>query len=245
VIVVCAAVAGAQEKKNEKQDRPAITLTMPLAVSSGATSKLTVRGLKLDTATEVRCGNEKVGIKFHSAGKADVPGMMEAAKVGDTQVQFDLVLPDDFPPGELTLTILTSMGPIEHRLTVVAKDGIFQAKEPHNGFRDAQDITPGKLVLGAIEKAKDVDVFRIDLIAGQIVVVEIHADREGSPLDSILTLYDERRHVLATNDDRQRDNRDSRLEFEAPSSGIYYLSLIEAHDAGSALHVYRMMVRVE
>ncbi len=127
---------------------------------------------------------------------------------------------------------------------MVAKETLVEEKEPNNGFARAQPIAADKVLLGAIEKPKDVDVFRIALTAGQKLVAEVHAARQHSPLDSIVTLYDDHRHPLATNDG-QRGTRDARIEFSAPSQGTYFLSLIDAQDLGSELHVYRLALRVE
>ena len=34
-----------------------------------------------------------------------------------------------------------------------------------------------------------------------------------------------------------------KIETVLPGDGVYYLSLIDAHDTGSALHVYRLIVK--
>jgi hypothetical protein len=48
---------------------------------------------------------------------------------------------------------------------------------------------------------------------------------------------------MATNDDFTKDHRDALLEVALPADGDYYLSLIDAHDTGSNLHVYRLIVK--
>ena len=68
------------------------------------------------------------------------------------------------------------------------------------------------------------------------------AARYGSGLDAALTLYDAAGQQLASNDDRG-DNLDPRLEVTLPRAGVYYLSLIDAHDTGGPAHVYRLVVR--
>jgi hypothetical protein len=87
-----------------------------------------------------------------------------------------------------------------------------------------------------------VDVFRFDGNAGQKVICEVFAARFGSPLDSILTLYHAKGGQLASNDDE--GSTDSRLEITLPKKGVYYLSLIDAHDQGGPAHVYRLVVRL-
>lgn len=232
-----------QERKDDKKEPAAVKLTVPLAVAAG-TTKVTIRGLKLDEASEVKTGNDKAQVKLTGKGKATIPNMIGAAAVGDTQVEIELTLADEIEPGDLAMSVVTPSGTASFALPIARKDALVQAREPNDGFTKAQPIEPGKVVLGAIEKPKDVDVFRIDLAAGQKLVVEAHAARQGSPLDSILTLFDARRQIVATNDDHG-GARDARVAFSVISSGTYFLSLIDAHDLGSELHVYRLMVRID
>lgn len=234
----------AQEKKDGEKEPAAVKLSLPLAVSAGATTKVTIRGVKLDEASEVKSGNEKARLKLSGKGKATAPNMTDAAKVGDTQVEIELTLAKDVAAGDLPLTVVTPSGEVSFILPVLSNDALVDAKEPQDSFAKAQAIEPGNVVLEAIEKPKDVDVFRIELAIGQRLVAEVHAARQGSPLDSILTLYDIRRQIVAASDDHG-GVRDARIEFTPPSNGTYFLSLIDAHDLGSMLHAYRLTVRVE
>jgi hypothetical protein len=97
---------------------------------------------------------------------------------------------------------------------------------------------------GAINQPQDVDVFRFEGKKGQKIVCEVLAARYGSPLDSILTLYDADGHVLASNDD-YGGSADSRLELTLPKTGVYFFSLIDAHDLGGPSYVYRLALRVK
>jgi hypothetical protein len=119
---------------------------------------------------------------------------------------------------------------------------VIAEKEPNNGFREAQPLTPGQQVQGAISQKQDVDVYRFEGRAGQHVVAEVLAARYGSALDSFLTLYDGEGRVLASNDDSD-GSPDSRLELRLPRDGTYYLSVLDANDEGGPAHVYRLSLR--
>ena len=67
------------------------------------------------------------------------------------------------------------------------------------------------------------------------------AARYGSGLDALLTLYDANGQQVASKD--QGDATDLRLELKLPRDGVYYLSLIDAHDTGGPAHVYRLVVQ--
>jgi hypothetical protein len=234
----------AQDKKDDQKDKPAVKLAVPLAAAAGATTKVTLRGARLDEASDVRCKNDDAQIKLVKKGKAAVPNMLDAAAIGDTQVEIELTLPNEIDSGELPLIVNTPAGETSFVLPVFAKDTLIDEKEPNDGFAQAQPVAAGKVLLGAVEKPRDVDVFRIELAAGEKLVAEVHAVRQGSPLDSILTLYDERGGIVATRDDHG-GARDSRLEISAPFQGSYFLSLVDAHDLGSTLHVYRLALGIE
>ena len=173
------------------------------------------------------------------------PKEMDAKKVGDTQLEVELKLPADAPRGTNAFVVVSPDGGSEpHSLLVLEPGSLVSEKEPNNGFRQAQEISFGKTIQGVINEAKEVDVFRITGQAGQTIVAEVSAARFGSMLDSILTLYDERGHVLATNDDSETGS-DSLLRVKLPASGNYFLSLIDAHDRGGVTFVYQLAVTVE
>jgi hypothetical protein len=116
-------------------------------------------------------------------------------------------------------------------------------KESNDGFRTAQTVALPCVIEGTIGRAKDVDVLRFDGKKGQVFLAEVLASRHGSPLDATLTLYDANGRQLAGNDDFAKEHRDPRIEMTLPADGVYYFSLIDAHDTGSNLHVYQLVVK--
>jgi len=95
---------------------------------------------------------------------------------------------------------------------------------------------------GVIGQPRDVDVFRLEAKAGQEVVLEVLAARYGSPLDSILTLYNADGQILASNDDHD-GSPDSRIVATLPKTGTYYLAVIDANDQGGPAYGYRLVVQ--
>jgi hypothetical protein len=121
-------------------------------------------------------------------------------------------------------------------------------KEPKSPAR-AQSISLPVIVNGRIDRPGDVDVFRFEGRAGQVVVAEVQARRLGSPLDSVLKLTDAKGKVLAYNDDQEdrgyelhTHHADSLLRVTLPSNGTYYLHLGDAQRQGSSAHAYRLRV---
>ncbi len=241
VALASAGAAAAQDAK----DAPKVLLALPLGVPVGKPTKVTLRGLKLDAVTEVRWADPKVSaaVKLLNKGKAAVPDKMEAARVGDTQVEVEVTVTAEMP-GAPALVVRTPAGESQaHPLLVETDVPVVAKKEPNGGFRQAQPLSLPCEVEGAIAQAQDVDVFRVEGKAGQTLTAEVLAARFGSALDPMLTLYDAAGRQLAFNDDAE--GSDSKLAFTLPRDGIYYLSLIDAHDTGGPLHVYRLLVRLK
>jgi hypothetical protein len=231
------------KKKGDKKVEPQVMMVIPLGATPGKTTKLTVRGLKLDGAKEIRFANAQVKAKIVSKGKAAVPDK-NPEKVGDTQLVAEVSLPAGLPGEPLTFVVVTSSGETKpHPLLVEMSLPVLAEKEPNDGFRQAQAVPVPGAVDGLIERQRDVDVFRIDGRAGQRLQLEVLAARYGSALDSILTVYDAAGREVASNDDI-KDSVDSRVEVTLPRDGMYYACIIDAYDQGGPAHVYRLVIRV-
>src|SRR5262245_46797522 len=233
---------GQGKKKEPKKVEPRVAMVIPLGASPGKTTKLTVRGLQLDKASSLRFTDPKVTARILSKGKAPVPDK-NPDKVGDTQLVAEVALPADLPGEPLSFVVVTAAGETKpHQILVETSLPVLAEKEPNDGFRQAQPIPVPVAVDEVIERPRDVDVFRFEGKAGQKVLLEVLAARHGSGLDSILTVYDADGREVGCNDDSE-GSVDSRLEVTLLRDGVYYASLIDAHDQGGPEHVYRLIVR--
>ena len=240
-------LAAGAENPPPKKEPPRITLTLPLGVLPGSTNRLKLRGLNFTNASVLRLtiAQTTVDTKIKSNAKAEVPKELDVKKIGDTQLEVELRIPPETPPGPLSLVIVTPDGESQpHTLMVLDPTAVLAEQEPNEGFRNAQDISLGKTVQGNIQSAGDVDVFRFTGKAGEQIGAEVFAARYGSPLDSILTLYNMRGQILASNDDSGAGT-DSLLRARLPADGIYYLGLMDAFDRGGPLYLYHLALRRE
>jgi hypothetical protein len=230
----------AEDKKDGKtNEAPKIVGAFPFAVSPGTTNKFKVRGLNLTNATALRFSTaEKLSAEIKSRGKAAVPEKADAKKVGDTQLEVELPLPDDFPPGDLAFFINTPEGDTDtNQLRVIERAILLDEKEPNGGFRKPNQINVPQTVRGLIEAANDVDVFRFEGKAGQKLRVESLSVRYGSPLDPIVTLHDAKGRMLISSDD-VTGSADASFRFALTHDGSYFLSIVDAHDRGGAMYGY-------
>src|SRR3954469_1220594 len=94
------------QKKNKARAEPKVILAQPFGAAPGKATKLTLRGLKLENAKEVKAS--KGAVKLLKKGKVAVPQMMDAASVGDSQVEAELTLPGDVAGDEVEVTVVVS-----------------------------------------------------------------------------------------------------------------------------------------
>ena len=234
----------ADPAKPDAKDQPKIVVAAPLGLPPGKPTKLLLRGLKLDEATEVRLHDPKGTAKILSKGKAPLVNKEkdDLPHYGDTQVEIEVTLSADYAAPSVPLTVVTSAGESPPHSLLVDHEPVLPEKEPNDGFRNAQPVQIGQTIEGVVNPNSDVDVFRIDGKEGQQVVLEVFAARYGSPLDSMLTLYDADGRIVAANDDFD-GTTDSRVEATLPRTGTYFIGLVDANDVGSPANVYRLTIR--
>ncbi len=240
------AVSFVDSRSAAAADPPKLVLARPLGVTIGETQKLKLRGLNFTDAStvELSAGEAKVlGLK-----KSPPPEKEEPKQVGDMELEVEITLPADAVPvnkGPGTITVLVVEGKAKSKpltLLVTSPGAIDAEKEPNGGFRQAHPIESGRIISGDIHQPQDVDVFTFELIAKSKVRIEVAAARYGSLLDASLTLFDAGHRTLVMVDDAE-GSRDPVLTRQLPA-GRYYLSLLDAHDRGSQLHLYRLSLDV-
>jgi Bacterial pre-peptidase C-terminal domain len=236
----------AADPKKPEDNTPKVVVAAPLGLAPGKTTKLLVRGLKLDTTTEVRLHDPKGTAKILSKGKAPLPNKEkdDVGRYGDTQIEIEAVLSADYAGPTATFTVVTPSGESAPHTLFVDHAPIVAEKKPNNSFQKAQPVQLGQTIEGVVNAGSDVDVFRFDGKQGQQVVLEVFAARFGSPLDSLLTLYDADGRIVASNDDVD-GTADSRVEATLPRTGVYYVSVVDANDVGSPSNIYRLVTRAK
>ncbi len=86
------------------------------------------------------------------------------------------------------------------------------------------------------------DYYRFHATQGQRLILEVFAQRLGSPLDSVLTILNAKGKELASNDDAV--GTDSRLEFTAPQTGDYIAQITDLNQRQGPDYVYRFTLHV-
>ena len=97
------------------------------------------------------------------------------------------------------------------------------------------------VVNGRMEKAGDVDCYRVACRAGQAVVFDLWADRIDSPLRGALEIVDAAGRRVAS--DRGRSaSVDPRIDFLVPADGEYTVRVFDQTFLGGADYLYRLAI---
>lgn len=241
--------ARAEEKQADKKDLPRLTVLSPLAVVPGKTTTLYLRGFKLDTVKDAALVDAPAGSKIvlKSKGKANNPKDDYAKRYGDTEVEVELSLPEEYMPDsiELTLTLSESAKPLVQKVQVTPGATLVDEREPNGGFKTAQSVPSSCVIRGAINEDKDVDVYRFSGKAGQTIHVEVFGERMGSMLDAAISLYDDRGHLLTTQDDGPA-GKDPVIQYKLSADGDFLIGVIDVNDrGGTRTHPYLLHVGLD
>src|SRR5262245_43026270 len=202
-------------------------MALPLNVTPGSTTKVTLRGLNLDQATEVKFSEpiEGASVAIKGKGKAEMPKETDPAVYGDTKVDLEVKLPAEVAAEKVSLVAVNAAGQTKpHELVVLPKEKLVQEKEPNGGFSTAQPVESGQIVQGLVSQPMDVDVFKFTGKKGEAWRIEVEAHRRGSILDPMLMVHTPAGHTLAVSDD-SASTRDASLKVTLPADGTYFVSL--------------------
>ncbi len=113
-------------------------------------------------------------------------------------------------------------------------------KEPNN--TNAEVTTSGALPLafnGVLQAEGDEDFFKFSAKKDQSFQIKVFANALGSPVDPVLTVYNDKMGSLGSNDDADA-TKDSRVDFKAPADGEYYVKIKDMLSRGGVDYVYRI-----
>ncbi|UKP00603.1 Ig-like domain-containing protein [Nostoc sp. UHCC 0870] len=92
-------------------------------------------------------------------------------------------------------------------------------------------INPTDAGFTYVDNTEDVDLYKVELKAGDRLAIDIDAQKDGSTLSSALQVFDAEGNVLAANRIAPAPNEifvsrnDSYINFTAPADGVYYIGV--------------------
>ena len=122
-----------------------------------------------------------------------------------------------------------------YTLTVAASDIV---DDHADTIAEATSVMAGQAVLGVVDYPNDIDLFVFDAVQRELYQIDVTLGTLG---DSVVGLYDADETELAFNDDYSGSSA-SRVFWEAPSSGSYYVAVTSWGD-GTGSYTLTITVR--
>ncbi|MCB1276392.1 PPC domain-containing protein [Prosthecobacter sp.] len=159
----------------------------------------------------------------------------------DSSFDEDVTLPAEIDPDFMLYSKSQEPAPSGNPFRLVSYDNVLEA-EP-NDEQTKATVAPGAPIAlnGIIEKPGDVDFFKVSLKKGMTLEVQGFAQSVGSPLDSVVNVYNEKGGSLSGNDDGGGRRRlDSKFKVNIPADGDYFVRVADHLERGGPNFVYRL-----
>jgi hypothetical protein len=153
----------------------------------------------------------------------------------------EIALPAMPDANYMAVTQAADAPPSGNPFRVVSFDNSLEV-EPNDDQTKASVTASYPIALnGIIEKPGDVDFFKLTLKKGQQLEFQTFAQSLGSPLDSVVNVYNEKMGSLGGNDDGGGRRRlDSKFKTTIPADGNYFVRITDHLERGGPTFVYRV-----
>jgi hypothetical protein len=144
---------------------------------------------------------------------------------GDEKGKLKITVAADTPPGIYFIRLYDDEGAARPLPFVIGNLPEVVEKSPNDSPSKAETLPSSAVTVnGRLEKRDDVDVYAIELSAGQTVVASVVANEKlASPMDGVLQILSAGGSVLAQNDEWH--GLDPQLVFTAPSAGKFFVRI--------------------
>jgi hypothetical protein len=159
----------------------------------------------------------------------------------DSSFEEEVQLPAEVDPDFMLFSKSQEPAPSGNPFRLVSYDNVLEV-EPNETQAQATPAATSPIALnGIIEKPGDVDFFKVPLKKGMTLEVQGFAQSVGSPLDSVVNIYNEKGGKLNGNDDGGGRRRlDSKFKIAIPADGDYFVRVTDHLDRGGPTYVYRL-----
>ena len=159
----------------------------------------------------------------------------------DGSFEEEVQLPAEIDPDYMLFSKSQEPAPSGNPFHLVNYDNAFEV-EPNDEQAKATPAPTEPIALnGIIEKPGDVDFFKVPLKKGMTLEVQAFAQSIGSPLDSVVNIYNEKGGGISGNDDGGGRRRlDSKFKIAIPADGDYFVRVTDHLDRGGPNYVYRL-----
>ncbi len=199
---------------------PTLRASRPIGAAAGDVVTLEARGTDFADGASLRFEDPGVKVEGVELGKPEGDGQRT--------LKARVTVPAGFGPGPLRFRVVADGGVSNPRDLRVGRPIRTVAEvEPNNGLRKPQAVGSPSAIEGSIAKGDDVDVYAVEMKAGETLVAEAIAGRAGSRLDAYLTIYSPEGRELAADDDRF--GQDAAAWATVATSGRYLVAIQDAN----------------
>lgn len=228
-----------------------VALAGALALASHASAQLPTldslrpRGGQRGTEVAVELKGKKLGGALDVMFSDPALELVGLEQGSDRSVTARVRIAAEASPGPRWMRLRTSSGLTNLLNFSVGAFPHLAEAEPNGSAGAAQVLNladGGAVTVRGVVDLEDMDVFRVEGRAGQVLSVEVEAMRIGSRLDAAVSLVDEAGFVLRSCDDVAFARQDPAFSVELPEDGPYFVRVRQAayrggKDAHYLLHV--------
>jgi hypothetical protein len=181
-------------------------------------------------------------------GQRNTTAQLELRGVNLPVATLSLAIPPDSPA--MRQVGLTDLHPRSNCLPLAVGDAPDAAEaEPNDTLAQAQRVTAPVAINGRIQQPTDNDYFIFAAKANQVLALDVLARRLGSPVDSMLYLYNAQGGELNRNDEWVDPTRpllthyaDSRIIYTFPADGDYVIRIKDIQRNYGDEYAYRLQI---
>lgn len=216
---------------------PQLTSIFPLGLKQGTSADITLSGTDLDEADK---------LLFSHPGITAAPKMTEPSDFVKSPrpvgTSFTVKVDGSVPPGSYEVRAINRFGISNPRVFRVSDQEEVVKVAGNNSLEKAQELALGAIVSGRVD-ANARDFYKVNLAAGQRVLVETWAERIDSKMDTTLAIFGPDGRELSRS--RDVDSRDAILDFTPPAAGQYVVAVFDFLYGGGADYFYRLSVHTK
>ena len=209
------------------QPVPQLTNTEPVYLRQGSTREIELSGKNISIAPSIALPDAR-GV---------TPSLLLSDKPGGLP-RLRCTAAPDAALGDRELRIITPVGVTQPLRVTIGQYPLVAEIEPNSTPETAQAIPLPVCIAGKIHTAGDADFFRFEAKKADHLIFDIHAARDGSSLQPVLTIHDSSGRELAHRTELQAG--DQVLLFDAPADGKYLLQVRDMQYRGGGDFWYRV-----
>ena len=180
-------------------------------------------------------------VVYPAGGKAGSTVKVKFIEKGGDTYEEEVKVPNQVDEDYMLLPKSHESPPSGNPFHIVNFDNVMEV-EPNDTQATATVSAGDPIALnGVIDKPGDVDFFKVPLKKGMKLQVQAFAQALGSPLDSVVNLYNEKGSSISGNDDGGGRRRlDSKFNVTIPADGNYFVRVTDHLERGGPAYVYRI-----